>query len=458
VYFNQGQYNPQSREGKRLLGHELVHVVQQSRGKKQAVQKKEVQGSHEEKQTPSNKECSNIQNGIDSKGGIMLVFAIPPIPKEEIDKYEKPQDFKSNYPFARLFELGFFREKVDAILQESWKEYREENGIKEVSNPPSWKKIKNSEKDYKKKIKQKLCEDKEILIWLREKHQNNEEQFIIGAKDIAEKHNAIGLNENGDISLRNYILFSNGSDIKNKIIQVSEKLNAICNNNIKINKIAFVTHGLRKKIMGRSQDIGVKDLPKIFTPEVKRRLANEITIGLFACLTGSGKPVGTFAQHLRNVISASEEKSKKNVLVFSHITGGSAVGNPNIRVYYGKREMYEKPLGLSDHFSNDINIKTSTFDATESASVYSKGYTDKFTISPRDIKKVIKNNYKQPIQDKLINALTNYRKRPNLISYFYSRDKWLWDWPEIAKTGGITKEKIIKVLLREYSQKELKQK
>ena len=29
IYFNQGQYNPESSEGKRLLGHELTHVVQQ---------------------------------------------------------------------------------------------------------------------------------------------------------------------------------------------------------------------------------------------------------------------------------------------------------------------------------------------------------------------------------------------------------------------------------------------
>ncbi len=31
VYFNQGQYSPESSEGKRLLGHELTHVVQQSK-------------------------------------------------------------------------------------------------------------------------------------------------------------------------------------------------------------------------------------------------------------------------------------------------------------------------------------------------------------------------------------------------------------------------------------------
>ena len=32
IYFNQGQYTPESSEGKRLLGHELTHVVQQSKG------------------------------------------------------------------------------------------------------------------------------------------------------------------------------------------------------------------------------------------------------------------------------------------------------------------------------------------------------------------------------------------------------------------------------------------
>ncbi len=32
VYFNQGQYNPESSEGKHLLAHELTHVVQQSGG------------------------------------------------------------------------------------------------------------------------------------------------------------------------------------------------------------------------------------------------------------------------------------------------------------------------------------------------------------------------------------------------------------------------------------------
>src|SRR5690606_37857052 len=32
VYFNQGQYQPRSSEGKRLLSHELTHVLQQDKG------------------------------------------------------------------------------------------------------------------------------------------------------------------------------------------------------------------------------------------------------------------------------------------------------------------------------------------------------------------------------------------------------------------------------------------
>ena len=32
IYFNAGQYNPESQEGRRLLGHELAHVVQQRSG------------------------------------------------------------------------------------------------------------------------------------------------------------------------------------------------------------------------------------------------------------------------------------------------------------------------------------------------------------------------------------------------------------------------------------------
>ncbi len=46
IYFNQGQYNPQSSEGKHLLAHELTHVVQQQespiRNRPPAIQKSEA--------------------------------------------------------------------------------------------------------------------------------------------------------------------------------------------------------------------------------------------------------------------------------------------------------------------------------------------------------------------------------------------------------------------------------
>ena len=39
IYFNQGQYNPQSSQGKHLLTHELTHTVQQKKGTKTSIQR-----------------------------------------------------------------------------------------------------------------------------------------------------------------------------------------------------------------------------------------------------------------------------------------------------------------------------------------------------------------------------------------------------------------------------------
>ncbi|AXT53609.1 DUF4157 domain-containing protein [Aquimarina sp. BL5] len=42
IYFNKGQYNPQSSEGKHLLAHELTHVVQQGGSEKQGKKQNDV--------------------------------------------------------------------------------------------------------------------------------------------------------------------------------------------------------------------------------------------------------------------------------------------------------------------------------------------------------------------------------------------------------------------------------
>ncbi len=52
VYFNQGKYQPESKEGKKLLAHELTHVVQQTGGKK-SVQKKENEQTEQQASKPS---------------------------------------------------------------------------------------------------------------------------------------------------------------------------------------------------------------------------------------------------------------------------------------------------------------------------------------------------------------------------------------------------------------------
>ncbi|GAB2577933.1 eCIS core domain-containing protein [Spirosoma areae] len=45
IYFNAGKYNPETTDGKRLLAHELTHVVQQDGSKSGAVQRYPVPGS-----------------------------------------------------------------------------------------------------------------------------------------------------------------------------------------------------------------------------------------------------------------------------------------------------------------------------------------------------------------------------------------------------------------------------
>jgi peptidoglycan hydrolase-like protein with peptidoglycan-binding domain len=53
VYFNKGKYNPDSKEGKHLLAHELTHTVQQTgaRQKSGTIQKKSIADHHEDLQT-----------------------------------------------------------------------------------------------------------------------------------------------------------------------------------------------------------------------------------------------------------------------------------------------------------------------------------------------------------------------------------------------------------------------
>src|SRR5690606_34506170 len=53
IYFNEGEYNPHTTEGKRLLAHELTHVIQQDNGSSfregfvQREEKDEVQPSNQ---------------------------------------------------------------------------------------------------------------------------------------------------------------------------------------------------------------------------------------------------------------------------------------------------------------------------------------------------------------------------------------------------------------------------
>jgi Domain of unknown function (DUF4157)/A nuclease family of the HNH/ENDO VII superfamily with conserved AHH len=58
IYFNQGQYNPDSRSGKQLLAHELTHVVQQT-GASGTIQAKEMPGGSTPAAPPPTTEKAN---------------------------------------------------------------------------------------------------------------------------------------------------------------------------------------------------------------------------------------------------------------------------------------------------------------------------------------------------------------------------------------------------------------
>ncbi len=66
VYFNQGQYNPASVEGKSLLAHELTHTVQQGAGKVQAKIQRFGAESHEKVESNALTKEKNGKKGLSS--------------------------------------------------------------------------------------------------------------------------------------------------------------------------------------------------------------------------------------------------------------------------------------------------------------------------------------------------------------------------------------------------------
>jgi Domain of unknown function (DUF4157) len=55
IVFNRNQFAPSSDDGKKLLAHELVHVMQHSSSKSAAIQKKEIPGPPAKEDTPCEK-------------------------------------------------------------------------------------------------------------------------------------------------------------------------------------------------------------------------------------------------------------------------------------------------------------------------------------------------------------------------------------------------------------------
>ena len=75
IYFNQGQYNPGSDEGKELLAHELTHTQQQGKGGANKIQRKMVvEGSESDKAV--------FKNMLEGVTGLTLAYSVSKDRKE----------------------------------------------------------------------------------------------------------------------------------------------------------------------------------------------------------------------------------------------------------------------------------------------------------------------------------------------------------------------------------------
>ena len=60
IYFNEGEYRPETQEGKRVLAHELTHVIQQGGGQTRLPVREHVT------QSPGGKVSAQIQGSANS--------------------------------------------------------------------------------------------------------------------------------------------------------------------------------------------------------------------------------------------------------------------------------------------------------------------------------------------------------------------------------------------------------
>ncbi len=102
IYFNEGQYDPTGTEGKRLLAHELTHVLQQTGGvQREIIQRSNGNGGNGEQLTLPFGEQPNYQNGHKEgqPGSGTITFAqlkVPPF-RAKLKEYQRPLKRSRNY-------------------------------------------------------------------------------------------------------------------------------------------------------------------------------------------------------------------------------------------------------------------------------------------------------------------------------------------------------------------------
>ena len=127
VYFNKGQYNPTSREGKKLMAHELVHVLQQKKFSKQVQKQSNQEENIEDDSSFESLKDEDLYNRYD-----MLVLLKKTIGGKIISKkiFEKHLELISSELSKRALSAGrtFSDEQIKKM-----KDYFETNATS--SNP-----------------------------------------------------------------------------------------------------------------------------------------------------------------------------------------------------------------------------------------------------------------------------------------------------------------------------------
>jgi len=124
VYFNEGQYNVSSQEGKGLLAHELTHTVQQSDNKVQSKVQRQATEFTKVRDYGERRHAEGAFHGDNTQGGYIITPLVFPITKEYYDVHpDEKKQMLSEHPGTKLLYNTFyslserFRIPIDKLIE-----------------------------------------------------------------------------------------------------------------------------------------------------------------------------------------------------------------------------------------------------------------------------------------------------------------------------------------------------